>query len=941
MKTTTRRCGALAVLALLAHGALGQVVTDGSVGAVRTLTGPTIGIPDSLGLRMGPNLLHSFSTFNIRTGESAVFVGLGGIENIIARITGGTPSAIQGSLRSSIPGSNLFLINPAGVVFGPNASINVPGSFHASTAHYLRLADGTRIAMSATPGVTLTFASPAAFGFEGAAAPIVLSGAQLRVAEGRHLSLSGGDIWMGTADNGRTSVLSAPSGAIGVVAAQSAGEAVIDASGLRAEGFGAMGSLTLLDRALVSVTEGPGRGGAGAISLTAGNILIDHANVESRTVFQPGRGISISATDALTIDAGNVLSVTRGAGAAGALTLTARDVTLSNGALVDTSCDPGCTTGAGGTLRVNASRSLTLLGNNATTPTFLVSNSFGGGRTGPIDIRTGALSASGNAFIQGIALSTGDGSAITIASDSISLTNGAQIDASTRGTGRGGNISVANTGDIRIEGSRIVNATTGFKNASGIVSNTEGSGAAGQIVISTANLSVLSGGEISSSARLRSSGAGGRIAIAASGTIRVAGVDADGKSAGIVSNTFATGNAGSIELRADRFVIEDRGRIQVQSEGAGLAGAVQIRGRTMSLRSQGQVSSDARSTGDGGVIDVELSEDLLISGANSGLFAKTYGPARGGSIRVTARDVLLSDGGGIYAGSDLSDRAGPGGDIFVQAARNVDITTGGSVTVETKGPGQAGSITLAAGAALTLSDDGRITAQSENTGRGGSVAVSANTVDLRRNGRIAAEAISLGIAGTVNVVAADSLTLVDGGRITTAAPLADGGDVNIVVGRFAYLGGGRVTTAVGSGQGGGGNITFRVPTLLMNDGVITANAFGGPGGNIRIGTTTFVPSANSKVTASSTLGVDGTITLESPAIDPSGELLLPPASFLDAGAILAGRCGPRLAGRASSLVVAPAANVADAPDGWRWRAAADPGAWSQPLACVVALAASL
>ncbi len=100
---------------------------------------------------------------------------------------------------------------------------------------------------------------------------------------------------------------------------------------------------------------------------------------------------------------------------------------------------------------------------------------------------------------------------------------------------------------------------------------------------------------------------------------------------------------------------------------------------------------------------------------------------------------------------------------------------------------------------------------------------------------------------------------------------------------------------------------------MLRDSAVSANAFGGPGGNIHIASETFVASAASRVTASSQLGVDGTVTIESPALDPTGELLVPAPRF-DVAAVLAGRCGPRLAGRASSLVVEPRRFAEIAPD---------------------------
>jgi filamentous hemagglutinin family protein len=862
-----------AALLLAAPHAHAQIATDGSVGArvsfdrsVRTVV-----IPESLGARVGPNLLHSFATFNVATGQTATFTGVGFIQNIISRVTGGSASYIEGTVTSSIPGSNLFLINPSGIVFGPGAAIDVPGSFHASTGHYLKLADGTRIAATADPNVTLTFAAPSAFGFEGTAAPILLNGAQLRVREGQRISLAGGDVSLAP-QGGRASLLFAPSGTVGIVAAQSAGEAVMTDTGLRAEGFGAMGRVGV-GGSTISVIEGAGRRGGGAISIAGGDVTVDHAVLNANTAFGAGRGIAISAAGTLEIVASEVLSVTRGAGNAGPLSLRGGDVIISGGSLVDTSCDPGCTTGAGATLSITAEGTLVLIGDDPDTPTYVVSNSFGGGRTGAIEIRAGALEASGNALIQGIALSSGEGSTIALATGSISLTNGAQVDVSTRGSGRGGSLVVNNTGAIRIDGTRVVDAAAGNKAPSGFFSNSESTGAAGGIVVSTTSLEIVGGGEISSSARRGSSGAGGRISIAASGSVRVSGTDADGKSSGIVSNTFTGARAGDIEIAADSLRVEDRARIQVQSEGAGEAGSARIAVRTLTLANQGQVSSDARSSGAGGELRIQARELLEIDGGNSGLFAKTYGPARGGSIVVDAGEVRLTNRGGVFAGTD-------------------------------------------------------------GTGTGGDVRVRAMNVDVASDARISVESLLTGLAGSIDVEAGDTLSLTSGGRITTSARQADGGNVRAASGRFMLMDDGLITTEVGTGQGSGGNVEVQSPVLVMRASTITANAFGGDGGNIHIGTSIFLPSADSTITASSTLGIDGIITFDSPALDPTGELLLPPPAFVDAGAVLAGRCGPRLAGRASSLVVAPRAAVGGAPDGWRFATLA--GAPSlAPLACLV------
>ncbi len=119
-----------------------QVSLDGTVGPSGPLSGPDYVIGSELGRQLGPNLFHSFGDFNVNTGESATFTGPGSVSNVISRVTGGATSNINGLLRSTIPSADLYLINPSGLVFGPNASLDVQGSFHSGTADFLRLDAG-------------------------------------------------------------------------------------------------------------------------------------------------------------------------------------------------------------------------------------------------------------------------------------------------------------------------------------------------------------------------------------------------------------------------------------------------------------------------------------------------------------------------------------------------------------------------------------------------------------------------------------------------------------------------------------------------------------------------------------------------------------------------------------------------------------------------------
>ncbi|MGH8607880.1 MAG: filamentous hemagglutinin N-terminal domain-containing protein, partial [Gammaproteobacteria bacterium] len=125
-----------------------EITLDGSLGSEGALMpdpGNEINIEAGMGRQAGSNLFHSFGVFNVKANETAIFNDTGAtalVENILSRVTGGS-SRIDGTITTSFQSSdpNLFLLNPAGMVFGPNAELNVEGSFHASTGGFIELAD--------------------------------------------------------------------------------------------------------------------------------------------------------------------------------------------------------------------------------------------------------------------------------------------------------------------------------------------------------------------------------------------------------------------------------------------------------------------------------------------------------------------------------------------------------------------------------------------------------------------------------------------------------------------------------------------------------------------------------------------------------------------------------------------------------------------------------
>jgi hypothetical protein len=176
-------------------------------------------------------------------------------------------------------------------------------------------------------------------------------------------------------------------------------------------------------------------------------------------------------------------------------------------------------------------------------------------------------------------------------------------------------------------------------------------------------------------------------------------------------------------------------------------------------------------------------------------------------------------------------------------------------------------------------------------GPGGNLFIQTDSLDITGDAAIAARSYGLGDAGQINLQALH-LHLAQHGSISTAAAQAGGGNIDLVgLSELLYLDHGEITTSVAGGMGNGGNITLSNPQfVVMNHGNIIAQADAGHGGNIHIVAQQFLKTPDSLVSASSRLGIDGQVRIDSPDQTIGDSLLASPKEFIDVSGLLPRRC---------------------------------------------------
>jgi filamentous hemagglutinin family protein len=452
-----------------------EITLDGTLGRTGPLPGPNYLIGAELGQQHGRNLFHSFRNFNLKSHESATFTGPNRVNNIIGRVTGGNPSNIDGLIRSTIPNANLYFLNPNGILFGPNAKLDVQGSFHASTADYLRLQDGGRFEARQPNNSLLTVAPVEAFGFlDNTIAPISVKGGGeiskadwdnnptgLSVPIGKTLSLLGGELEITTGtffktidNNGNESTqftrlgsLNAPEGQINLASVASKGEIVLGNTFLEVSSFTKLADMYITNHSLLQVS---GEGG-GRVFIRGEQVLVDDSAIEAKTLgIKNGSLLDIQVGSLSVAHNGKFDARLESTGTDAIIKIKATDsVSFFDRSSIDMNTyNKNEGAGDAGTVLIEAKN--IYFEKNAG-----ISNStLGKGHAGTIIIRADELfsiTKTSSIYISPFSSSTGGtGGTLFIEAQDIRVEDGSYLSGTTFGPGNGGDISIYASGTVTI-----------------------------------------------------------------------------------------------------------------------------------------------------------------------------------------------------------------------------------------------------------------------------------------------------------------------------------------------------------------------------------------------------------------------------------------------------------------------------------------------------------
>ncbi|AFZ20273.1 two-partner secretion domain-containing protein [Allocoleopsis franciscana] len=875
--------------------ATAQITPDATLGVERSVVrananirGQTADLIEG-GAARGANLFHSFQEFNVGDGQQVYFANPVGIENILTRVTGNTLSNIRGTLGVD-GGANLFLLNPNGMIFGPNAKLDIPGSFVASTAKSLVFENGVELSATnpqAPPLLTISITPGVQYGSNQPGSKITNVG---KLAVGHNLTLAadtldlqgqlsaGGDLTLKATDTVRVQDSVANpfiASAGGQLLVQ--GDRIVDIFALNhpTSVFSSGGDIVWRSANTIGgdARVRAGRnfrieqldGSFGNLSSpkdpvfeVAGDFSLANYTGASLQILAGG---SVNISGNVTINgfggAFNDSSVTLSDGTTVALNGTTRPTLDIRAGTTGFSSipTPGTPTSADisiGSITMRAPDGVVFLTNQYAPNTLLTGGAIAVGTIRTDDTFGGFVGNSGSVIID----------------SRRGLTVNNRIDSSS---------ATGNAGDIRLITSDVISLVNSV-----VTSDTSGLGKGGDIDIKARQLLVSDGASIIVSTF--GEGDGGSLTVNATESVQVIGTSVNGQTrSGLLAQTVedSTGNAGNVTINTPVLLILGGARVSASTFSSGDGGnltinateSVQVLGRTADDESPSGLFALASgdSTGKAGNLTINTPQ-LLVSGGGW-VSVSTFSSGNGGnltvnatgSVQVVGRSANDESPSALFALAS-EDSTGKAGNLTINTPQLL-VTDGAEVSTNTFGSGDGGNLLVNATESVQLvgtSADGqsvsRLSVDTQGTGKGGNLTITTPVLLVSDGAQVSAGTLSRGDGGNLTVNASSLVQLI--GRSADS--------------QFASA---IYAQAERDSTGKAGDLTITTPVLLLSEGAeVSATTFGaGDGGNLLINASSLVQligrsvegQASSRIVARSqrnSTGKAGNLTITTPVL---------------------------------------------------------------------------
>ncbi len=788
-----------------------QLIPDRTLGS-QSSTVNTNGAIDTIrgGVKSGANLFHSFLELNVGSGRSLYFSDPG-VSNILTRVTGTNPSKIDGRLGVSGT-ANLFLINPNGIIFGSGSSLDIRGSFTATTAAAIKFADGSEFSATNPQAPSLlTIAVP--IGLQrGTNQPAVTIMNRGNLQTGQDLTLEADRLDLqGTLQAGRDLTLLATDT---VKVRDTATDPFLAQAGrnLTIQGDRAIDIL-----ALNHPTQTPFVSGGNLSLISDGTISGDarfasQGSLDIRSV-SGGLANFTSLYDPIITTAGDVNLAVNYTGAS--LLIEAGGNIRVQG-LVNITAPDVAAPFVGDDVALNTQPGLILRSGQATRRYAVNSGAVAGSTTGVgivpqpgitlqrnVTVANGGvvrLTAAGTGSISTQAIRT-RGGAIAFTSAQSITTNGQPLDVG---------LLPGNAGSIQLTAQN-GNIDTGDLFALSVT------GAGGAIQLAVPNGNLVTGALLAYS----DSGTGGTVAIATRGSATLDSINTSSFSGnggnlsiiagGVTTNdiyvySFINGNSGNASITSGGTISFNN--IDAYSEN-GMSGNVTLTALA-DVIAIGEIDVSAYGSGRGGQLTVQAGGDIRLT--NGAMFrSDTFVDANAGNISVSGRSLFLENGAQIRSVSRYG-ATGNSGNITVNASNGVKLSG--------VGIGDTPS------AIFTLAD-------LFSTGNGGDITINTGSLMMRDGSEILANHFGEGIgtrAGNITIRAKDTISL-EGFRVRTVEGDSPGTGIgsNLVTG---------ITNSTAGINRRGGTIDIQASGLEILNGAFVATVLetgsNGQSGNIRL-----------------------------------------------------------------------------------------------------------